>query len=470
MKAGGRRRRGNCRRSKLAEPYWLSAQFRFFFIKMAKLIRVLKTLRNHWKKTTFATFAVSYGVHYVKDRYETFQLMRAYCEEAAKFGDLPLPIGVKPRHITIILNPAANRRKAVDLFDKFCAPIFHLAGISVRIVKTEYVGQAKGLMEVMNDTQAVVLAGGDGTVSEAVTGMLRREDADEVAGMLPIGVLPLGRTNSVAKNLFSKSESENSKEGLMKASIAVVKEVLKPLDVMKINVMEDEENESGKPVFSAGRIDWGAFHDAHARRDKYWVWGALRAYASYVFSSYKDLSWECTGEIKYVLPCSGCNKCKGMARGTVSEPKETKGKDSRWWHSFIPRKPKLRVEEFPQIDYSKIENPECGTWLTKTVSTVDFSVITRNICEECEDKTPHLKVIIGPKSVGMFEFISEGWKRAGDRGSPPSETFCASEIKLKPKEQNKESEQWIYIDKENFDVRPIHITLIPNKVKMFCAL
>ncbi|XP_071445347.1 acylglycerol kinase, mitochondrial [Hetaerina americana] len=434
---------------------------------MAKVLRVLKTLRNHWKKSTFAFLAISYGVKYVKDRNDTFELMRSYCEEAAKYGELPLPIGAKPRHITVILNPAANRRKAVDLFDKYCAPIFHLAGISVSIVKTENAGQTKGYMEVIDDTQAVVLAGGDGTLSEAVTGMLRREDADHVAEILPIGILPLGRTNSVAKAFYCRGKNDNSKEAMMKASMAVVKEVVRPVDVMKINVMEEDGEVIGKPVFSPGRLDWGAFHDAYARRDKYWFWGSLRSYASYVFSSYKDITWECDGELKYVLPCSGCSKCKGIPRGSTenSTSKDSKGKDTRWWQSFIPRKPKT----MPAVDYSAVSNPDCGKWHSKSCSTVDFSVVTRNLGGDSKVAAPHLEVKTGPQKIGMLDFISEGWNKENDKESLPVESFCASELEIKPSPKHKEPEQWLYIDKENFDVRPIHIALIPNKVKMFCT-
>lgn len=37
------------------------------------------------------------------------QMMRAYCEEAVKYGDTPAIIG-QPRKITVVLNPAANKR------------------------------------------------------------------------------------------------------------------------------------------------------------------------------------------------------------------------------------------------------------------------------------------------------------------------------------------------------------------------
>ena len=37
------------------------------------------------------------------------QLMRQHCESISQYGDLPLSTNVKPRHVTIILNPAAKK-------------------------------------------------------------------------------------------------------------------------------------------------------------------------------------------------------------------------------------------------------------------------------------------------------------------------------------------------------------------------
>ena len=47
-------------------------------------------------------------------------------------------------------------------------------------------------MEIMADADAVLLAGGDGTIMEAVTGLMKRADRAEAA-RVPIGILPVGR-------------------------------------------------------------------------------------------------------------------------------------------------------------------------------------------------------------------------------------------------------------------------------------
>ena len=40
----------------------------------------------------------------------------------------------------------------------------------------------------MDDTDAVLVAGGDGTLMEAVTGLLRRKDINVVSRSLPLGL------------------------------------------------------------------------------------------------------------------------------------------------------------------------------------------------------------------------------------------------------------------------------------------
>lgn len=90
--------------------------------------------------------------------------------------------------MTVILNRNANKRKATKNFEKYCAPILHLAGVYVEIIQTESEGHAKTLMENLSSTDAVVVAGGDGTLSEVVTGLLRRNDVAN-SSLVPIGVL-----------------------------------------------------------------------------------------------------------------------------------------------------------------------------------------------------------------------------------------------------------------------------------------
>ena len=67
-------------------------------------------------------------------------MMTSYCKEAAKFGDVALPVYREPRHITIILNPIAGKEAGKNMFTKYAEPLFHCAGIKLSIVETESEG------------------------------------------------------------------------------------------------------------------------------------------------------------------------------------------------------------------------------------------------------------------------------------------------------------------------------------------
>lgn len=106
--------------------------------------------------------------------FRTQELMRQYCEKAAVYGKQPISRNENPQIVTVILNPNANRRKAAANFEKYCAPILNLAGLCVNVIQTESEGHAKELVKTLsNVTDAIVVAGGDGTLSEVVTGILR---------------------------------------------------------------------------------------------------------------------------------------------------------------------------------------------------------------------------------------------------------------------------------------------------------
>ena len=94
---------------------------------------------------------------------------------AAELGRAEQPLPRPLYNVTVILNPAASKGGARKKFDKYCAPILHLAGVKVSVMRTERVGEAGDIMEIMKDADAVLVAGGDGTLMEAVTGKQRVE-------------------------------------------------------------------------------------------------------------------------------------------------------------------------------------------------------------------------------------------------------------------------------------------------------
>ena len=53
------------------------------------------------------------------------------------------------------------------------------------------------------------------------------------------------------------------------------------------NFFQTDGQDTGKPVYGLVGMQWGAFRDAQARREKYWYFGGLRGYATYLFTGLK---------------------------------------------------------------------------------------------------------------------------------------------------------------------------------------
>ena len=98
-----------------------------------------------------------------------------------------------PKRILIIYNPTAGWRRQ-GRFLKAKAALEGL-GCAVTVKKTTQRGDAEAFARSADPAQvdAVVAAGGDGTISEVVNGLLGRN--------LPLGIIPLGTANVLAAEI-----------------------------------------------------------------------------------------------------------------------------------------------------------------------------------------------------------------------------------------------------------------------------
>uniref|UniRef100_A0A8C5XPV8 Acylglycerol kinase, mitochondrial n=1 Tax=Microcebus murinus TaxID=30608 RepID=A0A8C5XPV8_MICMU len=276
------------------------------------------------------------------------------CQEAQVFGNQLIPPNTQVKKATVFLNPAACKGKARTLFEKNAAPILHLSGMDVTIIKTDYEGQAKKLLELMESTDVIIVAGGDGTLQEDVTGVLRRTD-EATFSKIPIGFIPLGQTSSLSHTLFAKSG--NKVQHITDAALAIVKGETVPLDVLQI------KGEKEQPVFAMTGLLWGSFRDAGVRVSNYWYLGPLKTKAAHFFSTLKEWPQTHHASISYT----------GPTERSPSEPEETSPRPSLY------RRILRRLASFwaqPQDAPSQEVSPE--VWKEVQLSTIELSITTRN--------------------------------------------------------------------------------------------
>jgi hypothetical protein len=139
-------------------------------------------------------------------------------------------------------------------------------------------GQAKDLMEIMSNTDGVVVAGGDGTLHETINGYLQRKDN---LYDLPIGVIPIGRKNLIALQLFNENEKQWKKQSRLKqaqviaeSSLKIIKEVQKNIDVIKISFKNSDTS-----IYAIHELHFGIFKNFLQNVEKYWYLGeSLKPY------------------------------------------------------------------------------------------------------------------------------------------------------------------------------------------------
>ena len=113
-----------------------------------------------------------------------------------------------PRHIVgeksaprllVIYNPVAGQRHGSRLRATF--RLLAQSGVSVSVIETQGAGDAEqaAFQTSQNETDLVIVAGGDGTINEVVNGLMA------APGPIPaLGIIPLGTANVLAQEIGLK--------------------------------------------------------------------------------------------------------------------------------------------------------------------------------------------------------------------------------------------------------------------------
>lgn len=341
------------------------------------------------------------------------------------------------------------------MFEKNAGPILYLAGLEVNVVKTEYEGQVKKFMSVLEtkDTDGIVIAGGDGTLLEAVTGIMRKEDKS-MRQNIPIGVIPLGGTNRFAQLIFGSDKEQV--RFILESAMSVVHGLFKKVDVLKIK--GDDE----RTTFALSGLEAGAYRDTAGLIPRYWYFGPLKAKFAYLRTAMKEWPPVFKAKISYIMASEENTKPK--------PPQKTQPTNSsRSWLSFFYRsKPTPRVftedDEYPDEDNEYDEE-----FITEDMSSVELTLNSTSL-QDSDQPIKAVEVGIGPSELSKSEFVSEGWRRNSQKSLKPgcssNNSLLVKKIKITPEiKENKES--WYYIDGEKFEMMPVEIKLLRNRLRFF---
>ncbi|XP_044170381.1 acylglycerol kinase, mitochondrial-like isoform X1 [Acropora millepora] len=425
-----------------------------FKINMADEKPWFYTLRKHRKKSIAAAVFAGWLMTYGANKYREYIIRRELCHEAKAFGDTTLPSLKKPRRLTMFFNPAAGSGSADSLLKKNAEPILHIAGLDVTIVKTDYEGQIKTLTQYIDPkTDGIIVAGGDGSLLEVVTGLLRRSDQEEIS-KIPIGVIPLGSHNSFYNRLFGR-KSVGEVRTIGTAALAIVEGFIKPVDVMEI------KGDEGRSTFALSNLHWGAFRDANEKEDKYWIVGPLRRKLAYLVAAMKEWPPLVNTILTYPLNQSEL-KAQEDTMPIIQEGTKSRVLATACCESTMHSQQR-------HFDSEENEVRKNG-WITSSVQTFGLRILPfRKLGSQTDC---FLEVKLWPSDLTKTEFIETGWKmekveKQGKQNQDEDTRHQCLTVKQLRLEPTDDKVSWFSIDGEPFEAKTITISLLPQKLHFF---
>eukprot|EP01133_Synstelium_polycarpum_P004313 gene4313-5037_t len=140
---------------------------------------------------------------------------------------------IKVQNIAIIYNPFSGSKIGEKIMNE-ARKYFEVHGLNVQIIPTEYKGHAEDLCKGIDVSglDAVCLVGGDGTIHEAVNGIMKRDQ--ESRDKFVLACLPAGTGNSFVMELQGTLSIKHICEKILNGLTV-------PFDVAKVTSIKKEQ-------------------------------------------------------------------------------------------------------------------------------------------------------------------------------------------------------------------------------------
>ena len=168
------------------------------------------------------------------------------------------------KRVHVIVNPFAGQKKGKDLVRLLVADL-NQSKIKSVIHYTEYVNHAVKLVSELDLTEgdALMSVGGDGTISEIITGLFKREDS--FSSSIPLSIVPAGSGNSQANDMQVTD--------YLDALQRLIDGRLRKMDIGKVTFFVDGQEQVR---YTHNLVGWGLGVDANILAEKMRFLGPMR--------------------------------------------------------------------------------------------------------------------------------------------------------------------------------------------------
>ncbi|XP_058977879.1 sphingosine kinase 2 [Musca domestica] len=185
-------------------------------------------------------------------------------------------LGRKP--LLIFLNPKSGSGKGRVMFQKQVIPVLKEADIPYELMVTTHANFAREMVKKRQDLpqkySGIVVASGDGLYFEVLNGIMERLDWRVLTRDLPLGIIPCGSGNGLAKSIAHCYNEPYEPKPIVNASLTCVSGKWAPLDVVRVELLTKEKQQ--QEMFSFLAIGWGLIADVDIESEKLRSIGAQR--------------------------------------------------------------------------------------------------------------------------------------------------------------------------------------------------
>lgn len=144
-----------------------------------------------------------------------------------------------PKAAILVYNPIGGKKKALKLCDKIVIPMLESSGISVEKQPTLHAGHAQELGKTLSlkGIDALLVMGGDGTLSDLLNGFLQRDDGAAESGSCRLGFIPAGTGNGYLREALGTTTVAGCESGVRAAVQAIIDGRSRRVDCQQLDMM-----------------------------------------------------------------------------------------------------------------------------------------------------------------------------------------------------------------------------------------
>ncbi len=174
------------------------------------------------------------------------------------------------QRLQIFLNPTSGKKQSRIIFQQI-SPLLDNSHLEYTLTETTRTGQIQDTLSEINlsEIDGIIIVGGDGSIHEAINGLMNRSDW-QTAILKPIGIIPTGTGNGLAKTLLEISgEPDDPLSAAFLIAKGITQGKYRPLDLAKTQ-------QSGQIFYSFLSLGWGIISDVDIESEKLRFLGSLR--------------------------------------------------------------------------------------------------------------------------------------------------------------------------------------------------